>query len=72
MARRVLYTRNDGKWAWRLEADDGRAIAADAGPGYDSESEAREMADKIIGERFKDAIGDIARERTETGPAPST
>ncbi|MCH6472420.1 YegP family protein [Sinomonas terrae] len=72
MAKRVLYTRNDGRWAWRLEGDDGRVIATDGGPGYASEPEARDMADRIIGGRFKEAIGDVGPERTGPGPAPGT
>lgn len=66
MAKRVLCTRNDGRLAWRLEADGGLVIAADAGAGCASESEARDMADKIIGGHFKDALGDIA----PSGPTP--
>ena len=53
MAARVLYKRSDGKWAWRLEADNGRIIATDGGQGYDNESDARVMADRIIGGHYK-------------------
>ncbi|WP_422935113.1 DUF1508 domain-containing protein [Sinomonas sp. P47F7] len=73
MAERVLYTRNDGKWGWRLEEDNGRIIAIDGGQGYDSESDARDMADKTIGGHFKDAkkmiITGIGPERAEPEPA---
>jgi uncharacterized protein YegP (UPF0339 family) len=55
MAKRVLYTRDDGKWAWRLVADNGRIIATDGGQGYENEEDARDMADRIIGGEFKDA-----------------
>jgi len=55
MAKRILYTRHDGKWAWRLEADNGRIIATDGGQGYEQEDDARTMADRIIGGEFKDA-----------------
>lgn len=55
MAKRILYKRNDGKWAWRLEADNGRIIATDGGQGYEDENDARTMADRIIGGEFKDA-----------------
>lgn len=76
MAKRILYTRNDGRWAWRLEAEDGRIIAADGGLGYDNESDARDMAEKIIGGHFKDAkktiIKGIAPERAEPEPATGT
>jgi uncharacterized protein YegP (UPF0339 family) len=45
MASRVLYKRSDGKWAWRLEADNGRVIATDGGQGYENEGDARSMPD---------------------------
>ena len=34
MAERLIYKRTDGKWAWRLTADNGQIIATDAGQGY--------------------------------------
>jgi uncharacterized protein YegP (UPF0339 family) len=61
MAKRVLYTRDDGKWAWRLCADNGKIIATDGGQGYENESDARDMADRIISGEFKDADRRIIR-----------
>lgn len=55
MAERILYKRSDGKWAWRLEADNGRIIATDGAQGYENKDDARDMADRIIGGEFKDA-----------------
>lgn len=55
MAKRILFTRSDGRWAWRLESDNGRVIATDGGQGYENEADARSMADRIIGGEFKDA-----------------
>lgn len=55
MAKRILYTRDDGKWAWRLVADNGKIIATDGGQGYEHEEDARDMADRIIGGEFKNA-----------------
>lgn len=49
MAERVLYRRGDGKWAWRLVANNGDIIATDGGQGYENEDDARSMADRIIG-----------------------
>lgn len=54
MAERVLYTRTDGKWAWRLIVN-GNVVATDGGQGYENENDARSMADRIIGGEFKDA-----------------
>ena len=60
MAERVLYTRTDGKWAWRLKSN-GRIIATDGGQGYENEADARSMADRIIGGEFKNAEKKIIR-----------
>jgi uncharacterized protein YegP (UPF0339 family) len=62
VAQRVLYKRTDGKWAWRLEADNGRIIATDGGQGYNNESDARTMADRIISGYYKDAEKMIIRD----------
>ena len=35
MGKLEVYQRNDGKWAWRLLASNGRVIATDAGQGYE-------------------------------------
>lgn len=61
MAARVLYKRTDGKWAWRLEADNGQVIATDGGQGYNNENDARTMADKVIGGYYKDADKKIVK-----------
>ena len=61
MAERVLYTRSDGKWAWRLVAENNQIIATDGSQGYNNEDDARSMADRIIGGEFKDADKKIIR-----------
>lgn len=55
MAERILYKRDDGKWGWRLKADNGRVIATDGGQGYSNETDARIIADSIITGDYKDA-----------------
>lgn len=45
MATRLLYKREDGKWAWHLKADNGQIIATDGSQGYENEADARTMAD---------------------------
>lgn len=54
MATRLLYKRADGKWAWNLTVN-GNIIATDGGQGYENESEARTMADRVIGGHYSDA-----------------
>jgi len=54
MAKRTLYKRVDGKWAWRLEVN-GRIVATDGSQGYENESDARSMADRIISGEFANA-----------------
>lgn len=60
MAERVLYKRTDGKWAWRLVVN-GNIVATDGGQGYSNESDARSMADRIIGGEFRNADKKIIR-----------
>jgi uncharacterized protein YegP (UPF0339 family) len=61
MPKRVLYTRPDGKWTWRLEADNDGILATDGSSGYEDEADARSMADGIIGGEFRDADKKIIR-----------
>lgn len=65
MAQRTLYTRPDGKWAWRLNADNGEIIAVDGSQSYENEKGARDMADKIVGGHFADAEKLISRPKAQ-------
>lgn len=60
-AVRLVYKRVDGKWAWRLTSN-GKVIATDGGQGYENESDAREIADRIVSGEFKNAEKKIRRE----------
>lgn len=64
MAQRILIERKDGKWGWELKADNGQIIAVDGDQGYDNESDARSMADRVISGEFKDAKKMIRRQKT--------
>lgn len=55
MAIRLVYKRDDGKWAWNLKSNNGEIIATDGSQGYENIDDARSMADRIIGGEFKDA-----------------
>jgi uncharacterized protein YegP (UPF0339 family) len=55
MAERLVYKRTDGKWAWRLKADNGAIIATDGGQGYNNGADCRTMADRVVGGYYKDA-----------------
>jgi uncharacterized protein YegP (UPF0339 family) len=63
MAERLVFKRKDGTWAWRLKADNDEIIATDGSQGYENESDARDMADRIIGGEFKDAAKKISRQK---------
>lgn len=39
-AVRLLYVREDGRWAWNLKVT-GRNVATDGNQGYENESDAR-------------------------------
>ena len=59
-AERVLYKRTDGKWAWRLTSN-GKVIATDGSQGYENESDARTIADRVVGGYYADAEKKIIR-----------
>lgn len=63
---RVLYTRSDGKWAWRLVVN-GNIVATDGSQGYDNESDCRQMADRVIGGYYSEAQKKIIRPKHEAG-----
>jgi uncharacterized protein YegP (UPF0339 family) len=54
-ATRLVYERPDGKWAWRLTGEDNQIIASGGPHGYESEVDARTVADKVITGHFSDA-----------------
>lgn len=60
MAEKIIYQRTDGKWAWRLKANNGLIVATDAGQGYENRSDAETMVDHIVGGGYKDAKKTIA------------
>jgi uncharacterized protein YegP (UPF0339 family) len=55
MSKRIVVQRTDKKWGWQLVTDNGNIVATDGGQGYENESDAKSMADRIIGGEFKDA-----------------
>lgn len=57
---RLLYKRADDKWAWNLKVN-GQVVATDGSQGYENESDARDMAERVITGAFKDADRRISR-----------
>jgi uncharacterized protein YegP (UPF0339 family) len=56
MATLHCYKRTDGKWAWRLTADNNEKIAVDGSQGYENYADCQAIADKIVIDGgFKDA-----------------
>ncbi len=43
-----LYKRKDGKWAFRVKASNGEAVATDGGQGYESKASARSTLEKLM------------------------
>jgi uncharacterized protein YegP (UPF0339 family) len=66
-ATRLVYERPDGKWAWRLTAEDNQVIATGRSQGYDDELSARAIADQVIAGHFSDA-----EKRRRPSPARAT
>lgn len=61
MATRLLYRRTDGKWAWHLKVGS-NIVATDGGQGYENESDAREIADRVIEGHYSKADKRIRRD----------
>lgn len=56
MATLHCYKLADGKWAWRLTADNGNIVAVDGAQGYENYADCQAIADKVvIAGGFKDA-----------------
>lgn len=63
MAKRLVYKRRDGKWAWNLTVN-GQIVATDGSQGYENEADARNMSNRIIDGEFSDA----ERKRRDSPP----
>lgn len=57
----TIYRREDGRFAWRIQAANGRIVATDGGQGYDRKRDARRMLEKITALAWQDLR---IRERT--------
>jgi uncharacterized protein YegP (UPF0339 family) len=56
LANLHCYKRVDGKWAWRLTADNNQIVATDGTQGYNNYGDCQAMADRVvINGGFKDA-----------------
>ncbi len=43
-----VYRREDGLWAWRLHAANGRVVATNGDDGYDNKADAANIAREIL------------------------
>ena len=48
MSQLNCYRCADGKWAWRLTADNGYVVATDGSHGYSNYADAQAMADAVV------------------------
>lgn len=48
------YRRADGRFAWRLRADNGAIIATDGGQGYEKRADCERMADAVTSGLYAD------------------
>lgn len=61
MATRIVYQRKDESWGWKLKDDEGGLVATNGTTMFATESEAREMADRIISGSFSGAAKQVSR-----------
>ena len=47
MAKREVYERADGKWGWRVKADNGQVVANDGNQGYESLASCEKMRTRL-------------------------
>lgn len=50
-----VFKRRDGRWGWRLRADNHKIIAGDMSQGYENRGDAAEMADRVVRGGFLNA-----------------
>ena len=50
-----IYTRTDGKYAWRLIASNGSIISNDGGQGYENKSDCERMARYVVNGKYRGA-----------------
>ncbi len=54
-----LYQRGDKKWAFRVKASNGEAIATDGGQGYEAKSSAKATLEKLMNGDYKGPIEEV-------------
>lgn len=60
MARKgEIYQRKDGKWAFRVKAANGEAVATDGGQGYESKSSAKSTLQKLMRGDYDGPIDEV-------------
>lgn len=56
MADFEVFKREDGRWAWRLVAANGRIVATDGGQGYENEADADATGRRVVSGGYADAV----------------
>ena len=51
-----IYTRADGKYAFRVKASNGEVVATDGGQGYEHKSDARHTLERLISGEYNGPI----------------
>jgi uncharacterized protein YegP (UPF0339 family) len=54
-----IFKRKDGKWAFRVRASNGQAVATDGGQGYSSKAAARNTLTKLMAGEYNGEIKEI-------------
>ncbi|WP_228481021.1 YegP family protein [Microbacterium luteum] len=69
-----IYTRTDGKYAWRLIASNGSIISNDGGQGYENKSDCERMARYVVNGKYRGAkiktVNDGRRAKKRQTPPP--
>lgn len=54
-----IYTRKDGKWAFRVKASNGEVVATDGGEGYEAKASAKSTLQKLMGGKYDGPITEV-------------
>jgi len=54
-----LFKRADDRWTFLIKASNGQIVAIDGGQGYESESDARDTLEKVMGGEYDGPIEEV-------------
>lgn len=63
-----VYRREDGRWDWRAQADNGEIVATSHNQGYENRGDAVELTRNLFGGHYHVDTVFVAKDGTRTSP----